>query len=119
MYTDFTQMPVWKLSMDFAVEIFNLTQLLPKKEDYGLTSQLRRAALSISSNIAEAYGRQHNGEKIHFYLYARGSSFESKNQLIYGNKVGYFDKEIIEVHISTLHNIIESLNKLMKSFRNT
>lgn len=52
MYKDFTEMPVWKTAMDFAVDVFQLTEDLPRNEDYGLTSQLRRASLSISNNIA-------------------------------------------------------------------
>ena len=64
MYKSFKEMPVWKDAMEVAEEIFRLSEKFPKKEDYGLTSQLRRSALSISANIAEAYGRNHTLEKI-------------------------------------------------------
>jgi len=64
-------MPIWNEAMEIAVEIHKLTEHLPKKEDYGFTSQIRRATLSISANIAEAYGRQHTLDKINFYYYAR------------------------------------------------
>ena len=56
--------------MDIAEQVFNLTDKLPKKEDYGFTSQVRRSALSISANIAEAYGRNHTLDKINFYYFA-------------------------------------------------
>lgn len=57
MYTDFNQFPVWQKAMDFAVGVFDITENLPRKEDYGLTSQMRRSALGISNNIAEGFGR--------------------------------------------------------------
>lgn len=64
MFKSFKEMPVWNDAMDLTEEIFRLSEHFPKKEDYGLTSQLRRAALSISANIAEAYGRNHTLDKI-------------------------------------------------------
>lgn len=83
MYTDFTQMPVWKHAMDIAVEVFEISESLPKKEDYALTSQIRRAAESISSNISEGFGRGGDKEKVMFYRFSRGSANETKNHLIY------------------------------------
>lgn len=115
MYTDFQQLPVWKTAMQLAVDIFALTEHLPRKEDYGLTSQIRRSALSISDNIAEGFGRHHQADKIKFYIYSRGSANETKSQLIYGNRVGYFTEERTEALIISLNTVIESLNKLMKS----
>ena len=68
-YTDFTEMPVWNTAIDIAEDIFHLTARLPRKEDYSLTSQLRRAALSISANIAEGFGRRGTPDKRKFYDY--------------------------------------------------
>lgn len=115
MYNDFQELPVWDLSMEIAVEVFNITQDLPRKEDYGLTSQIRRAALGISSNIAEGFGRQQSLDKIKFYIYSRSSAFETRNQLIYGNKVEYFSIEKVEDLNNKLLIVIESLNKLIKA----
>ena len=115
MYKDFQELPVWQLAMNIAVEIFNLTESLPRKEDYGLTSQIRRSALSISDNIAEGFGRSHTADKSKFYIYSRASANETKNQLIYGTKVGYFNEEKVTMLINIVNNIIESLNKLIKS----
>lgn len=81
--------------MQLAVDVFALTENLPRKEDYGLTSQTRRSSLSVSDNIAEGYGRHHNADKIKFYIYSRGSGNETKSQLIYGNRAGYFTEEKI------------------------
>ncbi|WP_293297951.1 four helix bundle protein, partial [Pedobacter sp. UBA4863] len=68
MYKDFTEMPVWKLAMDYAVSIFELSANLPKQEDYALTSQIRRAALSIADNLAEGFGRETAKDKKKFYV---------------------------------------------------
>ena len=57
-YHDFTEMPIWIKAMNIAVQIFELTSNLPRTEDYGLTSQIRRSAESISANIAEGFGKQ-------------------------------------------------------------
>ena len=115
MYKDFQELPVWQLAMQIAVEVFSLTEQLPRKEDYGLTSQIRRSSLSISDNIAEGFGRHHSPDKTKFYIYSRGSAHETKNQLIYGNKVGYFAEEKITALIISIDKVIESLNKLLKS----
>ncbi|GEM_PF-3938149 len=66
MYETFRDMPVWQQAIDVAERIFGLTEGLPRKEDYGFTSQIRRSALSIAANIAEAFGRNHTYDKINF-----------------------------------------------------
>ncbi len=60
-------MPAWQKAMDLAVKIFKLIEKLPRKKDYGLTSQIRRSALSISGNLAEGFGRMHTKDKLNFY----------------------------------------------------
>jgi four helix bundle protein len=85
-------MPVWQKATDLAEQVFAITEPLPRKEDYGLTSQIRRSALSVSANIAEGFGRHHAKDKLNFYLYyaSRGSLAETKSHLIYGFKVPLF-----------------------------
>lgn len=117
MYRNFKDMPIWNEAMDVAELIFRLTETLPKKEDYGLTSQMRRAALSISANIAEAFGRYHANDKINFYYFSRGSIAETQNHLEYGVRVGYFQRDEIEVIDSKLGDMYESIHKLIKSLR--
>ena len=111
-------MPVWKQAMGLATDIFRLTDNLPRKEDYGFTSQIRRAALSISANIAEGYGRQHNNDKTNFYYYARGSATESQNHLEYGLRVAYFKKDEVEKLDRELSEIYQSLNKMIIALHN-
>src|SRR4030042_4006908 len=114
-YNSFEEMPVWQKAMDMAVEIFKLTEELPRKEDYGLTSQVRRSALSVPGNIAEGFGRKHTKDTLNFYYDARGSLAETKNHLIYGYRVGYFTKSEFEEHIILIEEIWKELNSLINS----
>ena len=66
MYRSFEDMPAWVKANDLAVEVFNLTVDLPRSEDYGLTSQIRRSANSVSANIAEGFGRKTKKDKSYF-----------------------------------------------------
>ncbi len=116
-YYSFEDMNVWKLAMEIAERVFQLTSNLPRSEDYGLTSQIRRAALSISANIAEGFGRSTLMDKKRFYIIARGSVFETKSHLIYGKNVNYFEQsEIALIHELIDKNVLE-LNKLIKSLQ--
>jgi four helix bundle protein len=118
MYKDFTDMPMWQLALEVGELVFVLTNDLPKKEDYGLTSQIRRASVSISANIAEAFGRTTAPDKNKFYDYARGSAFETKSLLLYGNKVGYFSNETTDLIIEKTNTIIHNLNKVKVTLSN-
>lgn len=108
-------MPVWQDALNLAKGIFSLTEKLPRKEDYGLTSQLRRAALSVSSNIAEGFGRKHSKDKIRFYYHSRGSLAETQSQIIYAREVGYFSEEDVESLIYLTDSIWKQLNYLTSS----
>src|SRR3989338_9537838 len=77
----FKDLIVWQKSKELAVEIYKLTEGFPKSELYGLTSQMRRAAVSISSNIAEGYHRFHDKEKRQFLAMAFGSGSELESQM--------------------------------------
>ena len=111
-------MPVWKLAMDIAKQIFDITVSLPRSEDYGLTSQIRRAAVSISANLAEGFGRETGPDKKKFYIISRGSAFETKSHLIYGKSVGYFNEKQVHSINQLIDNLIHELNKLIKSLNN-
>jgi four helix bundle protein len=116
-YKDFTEMPIWNTAINIADLVFKITDNLPRKEDYGLTSQLRRSSVSISSNIAEGYGRNGERDKIKFYIYARGSAFETKSQLLYGVKVNYFKAEETTPIIKLVDEIILDINKINKTLK--
>ncbi|MBS1646318.1 MAG: four helix bundle protein [Bacteroidetes bacterium] len=112
MYKDFIETSFWKGAMKIAEMVFVLTNELPRKEDYGLTSQLRRASVSISANIAEAFGRSTAPDKNKFYDYARGSAFETKSLLLYGMSVNYFNETETKNVIELLEQTVYEINKV-------
>jgi four helix bundle protein len=119
MINDFTEMPVWQKAMDVAEKCFNISENLPRKEDYALTSQLRRSAESISANIAEGFGRRTSKDKSRFYDIARGSAFETKSHLIYGVRVKYFQEiEYLEIK-NIIDEVIHELNKITNHLNRT
>jgi four helix bundle protein len=118
MYKSFKEMPVWKSSIELAEKIFHISENLPKKEDYGFTSQIRRSALSISANIAESYGRHHTSEQINFLYFARGSVTETQSHLEYGKRVGYVETAITEELDKLLDKIHLELNKIITTLNN-
>ena len=91
----FKNLDIWKDAITLAKNVHVLTATLPKEETYGLKSQLRRAAVSVASNIAEGAGRNSNGEFNQFLGIAIGSAFEVDTQLIIGLELGYFSKDAV------------------------
>jgi four helix bundle protein len=81
-YLNFTDLVAWQESHRLYVDIYRVTKSFPKDELFGLTSQIRRAALSVTSNLAEGFGRSSALDKVHFYTMSRGSLYEVQNQLI-------------------------------------
>jgi len=118
LYGSFKEMPVWQEAIEIAKSVFTLTDKLPRQEDYGLTSQMRRSALSISANIAEAFGRKHTADKINFYYVARGSIFETQSHLEYGYRVKYFNEDSYAIINQKLITIVKNLNKIILSLKN-
>ncbi len=116
-YNHFTEMPVWQLADEIVGDIYKLTELLPKREDYALCSQLRDAAISITGNIAEGFGRGHKKDKINFYLFSRGSSFEVQSHLLSAKTVGYFTHLQISPVNEKLFKVIGAINKIIKGLR--
>ena len=88
---------VWKKSIDFVTDIYKETNVFPKQEQYGLVSQLRRAAVSIPSNIAEGASRKSRKEFIQFLHIARASSSELETQLIISKKIGYLSSDNLDL----------------------
>lgn len=118
MYRSFEEIPVWKKALDLAQQIFALTEGLPKKEDYGLTSQIRRSALSASGNLARGFGRHHTKDKMNFYYASRGSLTETKSHLIYAQRVGYLKRDDHRLALKLIDDIWKELNALIHSLRN-
>jgi len=99
-----------------AEQVFAITERLPKKEDYGLTSQIRRSALSVPANLAEGFGRKHTKDKLNFYYDSRGSLAETKSHLVYGLRVGYFKQSEFSYLEQLIEAIWKELNRLIASF---
>ncbi|MBN1493161.1 MAG: four helix bundle protein [Candidatus Omnitrophica bacterium] len=85
----FKKLTAWQKAYDFALKIYKLTQGYPKHEQYGLISQMRRASLSMSANIAEGYERQHRKEYVQFLTIAKGSLGEIETFLLFSKDLGY------------------------------
>lgn len=117
----FTDLHVWKEGHVLAVEIYKITKIFPKEEIYSLTDQMRRAAISITSNIAEGFGRQSYKEKIQFYYIAQGSITELKNQLLLARDIQYLkesDFRALAEQVNTAHKLLIGLIRKSKGFLN-
>src|SRR5690606_7428021 len=86
---NFTDVVAWQIAYKLAIAVYKVTADFPKQEQYGLTSQLRRAAVSVSSKIAEGFGRTVSKEKDQFYAIGRGSLTEVQNLILVAKGVGY------------------------------
>lgn len=114
---DFRDLIVWQRARDFAKEIYRLTRYFPKEEQFGLTLQLRRAAVSVSSNIAEGHARQ-GKEFLAFLSIARGSLAEAESQLLLSVDFGYLTaSDIAPAHDLAVEvgRMSASLTKKIKS----
>ncbi len=110
----YRELKVWQKAMDLTVEIYRLTKLLPKFEIYGLSDQMRRAAISIPSNIAEGFGRNSTKEFIQFLTIARGSQLELETQVQICQRLGYFSDNEIDSVLHLCTEINKMLNVLIK-----
>lgn len=90
----FTDLNAWKESHKLVLEVYNITKKFPQDEVFGLTNQMRRCAVSITSNLAEGFSRNTLKDKIQFYAIALGSLTELQNQLLIAKDVGYLRKEL-------------------------
>ena len=89
----FGNLIVWQKAYELALEIYKITKSFPKNEQYGIVSQIRRAAISVSANIAEGYERQHRKEYIQFLMIAKGSLGEVETYLLFSKDLGYINRE--------------------------
>lgn len=112
MITSFKDLIAWQKSVDLAVAVYKQTALYPKEELFGLVSQLRRAVVSVSSNIAEGFGRNNWKEKDQFYAIAFGSLLEVESQIIISEKLGYIKapKDIFD-QITECQKVLSGLKK--------
>lgn len=110
----YRDLDAWKVAMDLVEEAYVLSRLLPDEEKFGLTSQLRRAAVSIPSNVAEGYGRSHRGEYLHHLSFARGS-VEVETLLLVAVRLKYIAEAQITNAWDLSQRVGQILNRLICS----
>jgi len=115
--SSFQDLRIWQESMDLTVEIYRATSGFPKHEIYGLTSQMRRAAVSVPSNIAEGEGHRSDPEFVRFLFHARGSLLELQTQLLIARRLQYLSEEKANELCRTGEGIGRGLNTLINKFR--
>lgn len=94
---NFKNLNIWKLALDLANEVYNLSDQFPKNEEFGLKSQLRRCSVSVASNIAEGSSRSSNKDFNRFLEISLGSLFELQTQIIIASNRNYFDVETLNI----------------------
>lgn len=109
----YEDLEVWQKSMDFVVECYKTTGRFPPDERYALTNQLRRAAISIPSNIAEGHGRSHTREYLNHLSIAYGSLMEAESQLRISQRLGYVTK----AEASTLLEASAKIGRMLNGLR--
>jgi len=116
---NYEKLTVWQKSMDLVVGIYGMTGVFPKEEIYGLTSQMKRAAVSIPSNIAEGCRRKTNKDFSHFLTIAFGSGAELETQLRIAKRLKFYgENEYVRVE-PLLQEVMRMLNKLISSLPTT
>jgi four helix bundle protein len=116
---EFTDLVVWQEGHKLVIEVYQVTKQFPKEETYSLIDQMRRAATSITSNIAEGFGRHSYKDRLHFYYTAQGSLTELKDQLLIAKDVGYLDQrgfESLNLQANATHQLLQKFIQKTKSF---
>ena len=114
----FRDLQVWQRSMELTVAVYRLTQHFPREEAFGLTSQLRRSAVSVPSNIAEGHGRMNRREFKHFLLIARASNCELQTQLELSGVLGFADSQLLNQAQGVSHEVEKMLFALLSKLKN-
>lgn len=115
----FTDLRVWQYGHQLVISVYKITKKFPKEETYSLVDQMRRAASSITSNIAEGFGRHSSKERLQFYFLAQGSLTELKNQILIAKDVGYLNKtdfDFLVEQANTTHKLLQGLITKTKTF---
>jgi four helix bundle protein len=115
--TGYRDLDVWRLSMDLVEQSYRLTEKFPRAEEFGLRAQIRRAAVSIPSNIAEGQGRSSTGEYVHHLAIARGSLMELETQVQIGARLGFIPDQDVGPFLESTSRIGRMLNALSVRLR--
>jgi four helix bundle protein len=115
--TSFTQLTAWQKNHSLVLGIYAATEKFSKTEQFVLTSQIRRAVISITSNLAEGFSRYTRADKAHFYQMALGSTTEIQNQLIVSRDLHFMSSEIFKPLADLSIEVNKLINGLIKSLR--
>ncbi|MEZ4797695.1 MAG: four helix bundle protein [Flavobacteriaceae bacterium] len=113
----FKDLEIWKRSRVFSSKIYEITSKFPEDERFGLTNQLRRASLSIPSNIAEGSSRSSNKDFLRFLEIAIGSAYEIETQLLISKDLTFISEDTLDVLISELNEIIKMISKFRTTLK--
>ena len=116
---NYRDLVAWQKAMDLVVEVYQMTKKFPQDERFGLTGQIRKAAVSVPSNIAEGNGRAHRAEYIHMLTYARGSLMELETQLAIAVRLEYSNREEAIPLWELTQDVGRLLNGLIRSLKKT
>jgi four helix bundle protein len=117
MLKSYRELLVWQKATDFAVECYRFSATFPRSETYGLSSQIRRAAVSIPANIAEGYGRGSRKEYVQFLLIAQGSLKELETHIIIAEKLGYLTLAQRDLELAQSDEIGRMLGSLIRRLK--
>ena len=115
MLKNYKELKVWQKAYELYLKIYKTTKTFPKEERYGLTSQIRRAAVSIPSNIAEGYGRRTTGEYIQALYVAYGSQCELETQILLAGDLGFIKADDLEKLNKDVGDVERMLKGLIRS----
>ena len=113
----FTDLIAWQAAYNLSLNVYKVTGSFPSSENFGLTSQMRRASVSATSNIAEGFGRSGNKDRDHFYQMASGSLYELKSQTLIAKGLGYLSQGDYEELVELADRAHKLLNGLIRSHR--
>jgi four helix bundle protein len=119
MGASYRDLRVWQLAMELVISVYEKTRGFPKDETYGLTSQMRRAAVSIPSNIAEGKGRSSDRDRAHFFCHARGSLLELETQILIAQQLEYLPSSDGERLMANSAQLGRMLNALIQSLQDS
>ncbi|HYM05747.1 MAG TPA: four helix bundle protein [Terriglobales bacterium] len=118
MAPSYRDLRVWQLAMELVISVYTQTRGFPKEETYGLTSQMRRSAVSIPSNIAEGKGRSTDADRAVFSCHARGSLLELETQILIAQHLEYVEASAAEKLMANSAQLGRMLNALIQSLKN-
>lgn len=113
----YRELETWQMAMQLVAEVYRVSKAFPKEELYGLTNQLRRAVVSVPSNIAEGQGRDSTKEFLHHLSIARGSLYEVETQLLIAQQLGYLSTAEAEKLTTISTSVARLLNGLARSLQ--